>query len=77
MSIAQQAKPFYESQLKAQLEHEHRGQFVAIEPVSASCYVAPTFIDAALAAKAAHPERKSFVIRIGRDAAFHMGAAGQ
>jgi hypothetical protein len=28
-----------------------------------------------MAAKAAHPERKPFVIRVGHDAAFHIGSA--
>jgi len=74
MSIASQAKEFYERELKAHLEAEHFDRFVAIEPVSKSYYLGDTFIDAALAAKQAHSDRKSFVIRIGREAAFHMGA---
>lgn len=74
MSIAEQAKQVYEREFKAQLEAEHRDEFVAIEPVSKSFFLGVTFLDAALAAKKAHPERKSFVIRIGHDAAFHIGA---
>lgn len=73
MSIAEQAKRIYESRLKADLEANHRGQFVAIEPVSESFYVGDQFIDAAMAAKKAHPDRKSFVIRVGHEAAFHIG----
>lgn len=73
MSIAAQARQFYETELRTRLEAEHRGEFVAIEPVTRSFYPAKTFIDAALAAKTAHPDRKSFVIRIGHDAAFHIG----
>ena len=75
MSIAAQAKAVYESELKTRLEAEHNDEFVAIEPESRSYFLAVTFIDAALAAKKAHPDRKSFVIRIGHDAAFHIGAA--
>ena len=74
MSIAEKAKEVYESELKPQLEAEHRDEFVAIEPVSKSYFLGDTFIDAALAAKQAHPDRKSFVLRIGHDAAFHIGA---
>lgn len=74
MSIAEKAKEVYESEFKARLEADHFDEFVAIEPVSKSFYLADTFIDAALAAKQAHPDRKSFVIRIGHDAAFHIGA---
>ncbi len=75
MSIAEKAKEFYEERLRVQLEAEHHDEFVAIEPVSKSFYLAETFIDAALAAKHANPDRKSFVIRVGHDAAFHLGAS--
>lgn len=75
MSIAAEAKRIYEGELKERLESEHRNQFVAIEPVSKSHFLGSTFIEAALAAKSAHPERKSFVLRIGHEAAFHLGAA--
>ena len=73
MSVAEQAKRFYESRLKAELEAKHRDQFVAIEPESGSYFLADEFIDAAMEAKNACPDRKSFVIRIGHEAAFHIG----
>lgn len=75
MSIADRAKEIYENDFKPQLEARHRDQFVAIEPVSKSYFLGNTFIAAALAAKRAHPGRKSFVIRIGHEAAFHIGAS--
>jgi len=75
MSIGEQAKRVYESRLKAELEPEHRDRFVAIEPVSESYFLGDEFIDAALAAKNADPDRKSFVIRVGQEAAFHLGGA--
>jgi hypothetical protein len=75
MSIAEDAKLVYEEELKLQLETEHRDKFVAIEPVSKKFFLGTSFIDAALAAKTAFPDRKSFVLRIGHDAAFHIGAA--
>lgn len=77
VSIARQATEIYESDYRERLEASHFGQFVAIEPESRESFVAPTFIDAALAAKAAHPTKKSFVIRIGYDAAIHIGAASK
>lgn len=76
MSVANEAKQFYEAELKVELEAKHRDEFVAIEPVSRSYYVARSSIEASLAAKNAHPDRKSFLIRIGHPAAFHMGSAG-
>lgn len=75
MSISEQAKQVYELELRDQLEATHRDQFVAIEPTSKAYFLGDTFIAAALAAKNAFPERKSFVLRIGHDAAFHIGSA--
>lgn len=75
MSVAESAKAIYESELRDDLERAHRDEFVAIEPESKSYYLGSTFIQAALAAKTAHPTRKSFVIRIGHEAAFHIGAS--
>lgn len=73
--VAQRAKQLYEQKLRTDLEATHMNEFVAIEPDSQSYYLDHTFMEAGLAAKKAHPNRKSFVIRIGHDAAFHIGAA--
>ncbi len=74
MSVSQLAKSFYESELRATLESQHNGEYVAIEPSSRSFYVAQTFVEAAMQAKTAHPKSKTFVIRIGHEAAVHIGA---
>jgi len=73
MTAAEQARLLYQSRLGAELEPSHRGQYVAIEPVSQAFFLDERFIDAALAAKNAFPHRKTFVLRIGHDAAFHIG----
>jgi hypothetical protein len=75
MTTAESAKAFYERELKARLEAENPDQFVAIEPRSKTYFLGDTFIAAALAAKQAFPNQTSFVIRIGREAAFHLGAS--
>ena len=77
MSIASKAKAVYDADWRDRLEAGHRGDFVAIEPQSRESFVAPTFIEAALAAKAAHPGRRSFVLRVGHEAAVHIGAAAR
>ena len=74
MSIAEEAKAVYQT-MKDRLEEEHLDEFVAIEPKSKSHFVGKTFVEAAIAAKEAFPDQKSFVIRIGREAAFHIGAS--
>ena len=63
MSIAAQAKQVYDGELKARLEAEHRDEFVAIEPESKSFFVAGSFIDAGLAAKAAYPDPQGGKLR--------------
>jgi len=73
MSVAEQAKRVYELRLKAELEARHRDRFVAIEPMSESFFLGDDFMDAAMAAKKAYPDRKSFVLRVGHEAAFHIG----
>ena len=75
MSVAAEAKAVYEADYREQMEADHFGKFVAIEPQSRDSFVAETFIDAAMAAKERHPTRKSFVIRIGYAAAVQIGAA--
>lgn len=75
MSISEEAKLVYEAELKLRLEADHRNKFVAIEPVSKKFFLGTSFIEAALAAKTAFPDRRSFVLRIGHEAAFHIGAA--
>jgi hypothetical protein len=74
LSVAEQAKAVYET-LRASLEAEHLDGFVAIEPVSKSHFIGKTFVEAAMAAREAMPDRRSFVMRVGRDAAFHIGAS--
>ncbi len=75
MSISDDAKEVYELELRDRLESTHRDKFVAIEPVSKAFFLGDSFIAAAMAAKDAFPGRKSFVLRIGHDAAFHIGGA--
>lgn len=74
MSISDAAKRIYESDLRETLEAQHRDEYVAIEPESKTHFLGKTFLQAAMAAKSAHPDRKSFVLRIGHEAAFHLGA---
>ncbi len=69
------AKVIYEKELKKSMEQDFPGQFVAIVASSRRHYVRPTFLEAALAARNAEPDHIPFVIRIGHDAAFHIGAA--
>ena len=74
MSVAESAKKVYEEDLRSRLEQDYKDDFVAIEPSSRRFFFGKTFLEVALAAKNAFPDSKSFVIRIGHYAAFHIGA---
>lgn len=75
MSVANAAKAVYDSDYRDQMEAEHHGKFIAIEPESRRYFLSDTFIGAALEAKRQIPDRMSFVVRIGHDAAVHIGSA--
>ncbi len=72
-SVAERAKVIYRERLQQMLEAESRGLFVAIEPDSGEHFLAPSFSQAVAAARTAFPDRLAFVIRIGYDAAIHIG----
>ncbi len=71
--IADRANAIYGAGLQATLESQHLGQYVAIEPDSGDFFIAQTYADAIAKARASHPDRISFVIRIGHQAAIHLG----
>ena len=75
MSLADNAKRIFEAELRETLEATNCDDYVAIEPESGSHFIGRTFLAAALAAKIAYPNRKSFVLRVGHEAAFHIGAS--
>ena len=71
--IAEQARAIYRDRLQRELEGGHANRFVAIEPQSGDHFIADSFGDAVSAARLAHPDRIAFVIRIGHEAAIHLG----
>ncbi|MFL5240787.1 MAG: hypothetical protein ACJ8FY_01650 [Gemmataceae bacterium] len=70
--VAERAKAIY-SRLQAELESTHPNSYVAIEPESGEHFIATSFGEAVAAARAAYPDRISFVIRIGHSAAIQLG----
>ena len=74
-ATADDAKAIYNSDLKKSLERDFCGQYVAIVSETRNHYVKSTFLEAALAAREAEPNYVPFVIKIGQEAAFHIGAA--
>jgi hypothetical protein len=62
--IVRKGMAIYE-QLKSQLEREHWGKYVVIDPDSGDYEVAPTRTEALLKIRQRHPEKVFFSRRIG------------
>ena len=71
--VIDKAKAIYDERLRSDLEEQHMGRFVAIEPESAEYFIADTFDQAVKLARLKHPARLTHTIRIGHAAAFHIG----
>ncbi|MCA9187690.1 MAG: hypothetical protein R3E01_15115 [Pirellulaceae bacterium] len=71
--VAEKAKRLYAERLQADLESDHLNRFVAIEPESGDFFIADSFSSAVANARKMYPDRISFVIRIGHEAAIHIG----
>ena len=72
-SVAEKGMRIYADRLQSDLEAKHLNQFVAIEPESGDHFIADSFSNAVAAARGKYPDRLSFVIRVGHNAALHIG----
>ena len=75
-TLVEDGEAFYEEQLKATLDPQHTGEFVAIEPSSGRYFLGQTATDALVAARNAMPGSQFFLTRIGRDTAHKIGGHG-
>ena len=65
--LAAQGESLY-AQLRAKLEKEHRGEFVAIEVESGDYFLGKTLQEADKKARVKYPSSVFYVVRIGRRA---------
>lgn len=72
-AVIDRAKRVYADRLRADLESQQMGRFVAIEPESGDYFLGDTFDEAVVAARIKYPSRLSYTLRIGQRAAFAMG----
>ena len=72
-AFVRRAEEFYAVRLRLVLEHEHRDEFVAIEPESGDYFLGRTLRDAVRAARCAYPDRLTHAMRVGHRAAIHFG----
>ena len=67
--ISRKAMRLYQTKLKALLEPAYIGKFAAIEPDSGDYFVADRMAEAMEKARAKHPDKLFFLVRIGFKAA--------
>jgi hypothetical protein len=73
--LARRGQEIYDRRLKAQLERTHLNEFVAIEPESGDHFLGQTLSEAAAAARTVHPQRRTYIVRVGHSAAVEIGTS--
>ena len=73
IALARKALTIYDQQLRSQLEESNPDDFVAIEPGSGEFFLGSTMSEAIQAARAAHPGKIPFTLRVGHRATVQMG----
>lgn len=74
---ALKAKQLYQEKYRNALEENNRGEFVCIEPESGEYFLGGTFDDAVNKAIDAYPDRMTHTLRVGHEAALHIGVMVQ
>jgi len=71
--LASRASAIYEQKLRSRLESTNPDDFVAIEPESGDFFLGKTLSEAIQAARAAHPARVPFALRVGHTSTIELG----
>ncbi len=74
--LAESGQRLYDERLKAILDPEHEGEFVAIEPKSERYFLGQTGLAALRAGRRELPDKLFYLLRVGSDAAYHLGGHG-
>jgi hypothetical protein len=75
--LVESGQRFYDEHLKDELEPEHTGRYVAIEPESGRYFLADTGTDALLEAHRALPQSLLYLARVGYPAADTLSGYGK
>jgi hypothetical protein len=75
--LVESGQRFYDEHLKDQLEPEHTGRYVAIEPESGRYFLADTGTEALLEAHRTLPESLFYLARVGYPAADTLSGYGK
>ena len=71
--VAVKARKIFHEKYRAELEKNNCGEFVCIEPESGDFFLGQTLDEAVNHAIDVYPDRLTHTIRIGHDAALHLG----
>ncbi len=74
--VAELGKKFYEEKLKAILEPQENGKFVAIEPETEQYFLGKTAVEAIKTGNSNFPDKILFLARVGFPAAHKIGGYG-
>jgi hypothetical protein len=74
--LAESGQRLYDGRLKALLEPEHEGEFVAIDPETERYFLGPTGLAALRAGRKELPGKFFYLLRVGQDAAYRVGGYG-
>lgn len=74
--VIARGKQIYDERLKGELEPEHTGRYVAVEPETGCYFLGDTSAEAVGAAHDAMPESHFYLARVGYDAAHSVGGYG-
>ena len=75
-ALSEGGQRLYDERLREQLEPEHNGQFVAIEPNTEQYFLGDTGLAALRAGRKALPDKLFYLLRIGSDATYRVGGYG-
>lgn len=75
-AVIRQGRQLYDEKLKAKLEPEHTGRFVAIEPNTGDYFLGDTSTEALVAAHEAMPDSRFYLKRIGYETTHRIGSYG-
>ncbi len=74
--LAESGQRLYDERLRAQLEPDHEGEFVAIEPESKRYFLGATGLLALRAGRSELPDSLFYLLRVGQTAAYRVGGYG-
>lgn len=71
--IVERGQALYERDVRARVEPQHNGQFLAIDIETGAYAIGPTAIEAIRDIKRQRPNAMLYILRVGHPAAYRLG----